>query len=338
MVIVVENACAENFTYQIDGPNVTYLGIYDQHEKNYEHLVVSSLLTKLSNANTEDSLYAGVPIDEEFCPYTLHLYPSRVMESMYTSKNGTIFMIVTLLSFAVLVILFIIYDSRVERRQTKVLSSAVRSSELVSSLFPSSVQQQLYDASMTEEKTSKRLLGNLLMKRKTATIESCKNVEVVEKEGTVVGNAIATLYPETTVMFADIRGFTAWSASRQPNEVFHLLESIYGAFDILAKSFGVFKVETIGDTYVAVSGLPIPRKNHAIVMTRFAKACIEKMADVCQDLLATLGPVRFVFLLLLSLYCFRSHFCITMAFLTIFYRYITNHNNRILKILSSVWD
>lgn len=67
---------------------------------------------------------------------------------------------------------------------------------------------------------------------------------------------IADLFPETTIMFADISGFTAWSSVREPSQVFTLLEKIYGAFDRLATRKGVFKVETIGDSYVAVAGLP----------------------------------------------------------------------------------
>ena len=50
-----------------------------------------------------------------------------------------------------------------------------------------------------------------------------------------------------TTVFADIAGFTAWSSTREPQQVFMLLESIFQAFDGIAKSFGVFKVETVGD-------------------------------------------------------------------------------------------
>jgi class 3 adenylate cyclase len=103
---------------------------------------------------------------------------------------------------------------------------------------------------------------------------------------------IADLYPETTVFFADIAGFTAWSSIRQPTQVFHLLETLYGAFDKIAKAHGVFKVETIGDSYVAVVGLPTPRKNHAIVLVRFAQDCLDKMRELTLDLETTLGPVR----------------------------------------------
>jgi Adenylate and Guanylate cyclase catalytic domain len=46
--------------------------------------------------------------------------------------------------------------------------------------------------------------------------------------------------------FGDIVGFTAWSSARSPSDVFVLLETIYSAFDDIAKRRGVFKVETIG--------------------------------------------------------------------------------------------
>ena len=67
---------------------------------------------------------------------------------------------------------------------------------------------------------------------------------------------IADLFTETTVLFADIAGFTAWSSVREPAQVFTLLETLYHAFDELAKKRRVFKVETVGDCYVAVTGLP----------------------------------------------------------------------------------
>lgn len=43
-------------------------------------------------------------------------------------------------------------------------------------------------------------------------------------------------------MFLDLCGFTAWSSEREPSQVFQLLETLYAAFDELAKNMGVFKV------------------------------------------------------------------------------------------------
>ena len=61
-------------------------------------------------------------------------------------------------------------------------------------------------------------------------------------------------------MYADIAGFTAWSSTREPAQIFQLLQSVYHSFDRLAKKRSVFKVETIGDAYLAVTGLPDPQK------------------------------------------------------------------------------
>jgi class 3 adenylate cyclase len=67
-------------------------------------------------------------------------------------------------------------------------------------------------------------------------------------------------------MFGDIAGFTAWSSTRQPTDVFILLETLYGEFDRIAREMDVFKVETVGDCYVAVTGLPNPRHDHHLRM------------------------------------------------------------------------
>jgi class 3 adenylate cyclase len=101
---------------------------------------------------------------------------------------------------------------------------------------------------------------------------------------------IADLFPETTILFADISGFTAWSSTREPTQVFTLLETIYRAFDEIAKRRRVFKVETVGDCYVAVTGLPDPRKDHAVLMARFARDCMHKMHALTRRLEVTLGP------------------------------------------------
>lgn len=91
-------------------------------------------------------------------------------------------------------------------------------------------------------------------------------------------------------MFADIEGFTAWSSVREPSQVFTLLESLYATMDRIATKRKVFKVETVGDCYVAVCGLPESRKDNASVMARFARDCIEQHIIMVKKLERTLGP------------------------------------------------
>jgi class 3 adenylate cyclase len=111
-----------------------------------------------------------------------------------------------------------------------------------------------------------------------------------ESDSGLPSKPIADLFPDTTIMFADIAGFTAWSSVREPSQVFTLLESIYREFDAIAKRRRVFKVEVVGDCYVAVAGLPDPRLDHALVMAKFARDCLNAITRVCASLEVTLGP------------------------------------------------
>jgi class 3 adenylate cyclase len=111
-----------------------------------------------------------------------------------------------------------------------------------------------------------------------------------EMAGMSKSKPIADLFPETTIMFADIAGFTAWSSARQPSQVFTLLETIYQQFDLIAKKRNVFKVEVVGDCYVAVCGLPDPRDDHFVVMARYSNECLKTFHELTNQLERTLGP------------------------------------------------
>jgi class 3 adenylate cyclase len=53
---------------------------------------------------------------------------------------------------------------------------------------------------------------------------------------------------------------------------------------------GSLQVETVGDCYVAVAGLPEPRKDHGLVMARFAQDCMNRMLQLVKVLEVSLGP------------------------------------------------
>ena len=62
------------------------------------------------------------------------------------------------------------------------------------------------------------------------------------------------------------------------------------SFTSIAKRRRIFKVETVGDCYVAAAGLPEARKDHAVTIARFARECMIKMFSLTQKLEMTLGP------------------------------------------------
>lgn len=53
---------------------------------------------------------------------------------------------------------------------------------------------------------------------------------------------------------------------------------------------GIFKIETVGDCYVAAAGVPEPRSDHAVAMARFASDCVANMATLTKQLEVELGP------------------------------------------------
>lgn len=172
-----------------------------------------------------------------------------------------------------------------------VLYSAVKSSAIVSALFPTNVRDRLYDFDGTSPRHTDD--PNHTEKRSSLSTGRATNIEK-DATSASVGNdrsrPIADLFPEATVMFADIAEFTFWSSTREPSQVFFLLESVYGLFDKLAEKRHVFKVETIGDSYLAVAGLPDARSDHAVAMAKFAADCCTQMGTLMLELCKTLGP------------------------------------------------
>jgi adenylate cyclase len=75
--------------------------------------------------------------------------------------------------------------------------------------------------------------------------------------------AIADSFPEATVLFADIVGFTPFTQGLAPAEVVRLLDRVFARWDSLAARHGVEKIKTIGDSYMAAAGLPTARADHA---------------------------------------------------------------------------
>jgi class 3 adenylate cyclase len=81
---------------------------------------------------------------------------------------------------------------------------------------------------------------------------------------------IADSFPEVSVLFADIVGFTALSSHATPGELVAMLNGIFSRFDALAERHGLEKIKTIGDAYMIVAGVPDPRADHAEALANMA--------------------------------------------------------------------
>ncbi len=85
-----------------------------------------------------------------------------------------------------------------------------------------------------------------------------------------IEDTIADRFEDCTVLFADMAGFTAWSAQHEPLEIVQRLNQIFSAFDEMAAEHGLEKIKTIGDAYMVAAGIPDPMPDHAQAMARMA--------------------------------------------------------------------
>jgi len=100
-----------------------------------------------------------------------------------------------------------------------------------------------------EKKRSEELLLNILP-------------EEVAQELKEKGSAEAQLIDHVTVLFTDFKGFTQLSEKLSPKELVAEINECFSAFDLIMEKYGVEKIKTIGDAYMAAGGLPTANNTH----------------------------------------------------------------------------
>ena len=283
--VVIENAapCDQQFTFQIFGDRAEFVGDGDLHESvgHFDELRKTFLFGWELMEPITELTYSGRPLNDDFCPYTFHIYPSHELEDRYVTNKPIWYTVIIFSVFLFTSVVFFTYDWLVEHRQRKVLKSATQADAVVSSLFPQAVKEQLYQKEQSPGKSTS-------FEALRSTSNGSDSGECIHVPGNLQPtyvSPIANLYPETTIMFGDLVGFTAWSSDRQPSEVFELLETIYGAFDAAARKRHVFKVETIGDCYGAHGEWLYLLSKHFMCLTYALPFCnIQWQLQVYQSL------------------------------------------------------
>jgi class 3 adenylate cyclase len=110
-----------------------------------------------------------------------------------------------------------------------------------------------------EQKKSERVLLNVLP---SSIAQRLKNYQGLIADG----------HADVTVMFADLVNFTQLTESLSPEQMVGLLNTIFSGFDQLCEKYGVEKIKTIGDAYMAVGGL---NRNHSNYTNDIADLALE---------------------------------------------------------------
>jgi class 3 adenylate cyclase/CheY-like chemotaxis protein len=118
----------------------------------------------------------------------------------------------------------------------------------------------------SEKEKSDMLLLNILPEEIAA--------ELKEK-----GHSDAKQYEEVTVLFTDIKEFTYFAEKMSAHDLVKELNECFSAFDHILDKHNIEKIKTVGDAYIAVSGLPLANANHAQDMVHAALEIREYMED-----------------------------------------------------------
>lgn len=150
------------------------------------------------------------------------------------------------------VIILLIYKWRVTviRTQKKVLEYKVRKRTAEVIRQKKEIEKQKFLLEQEKEKTEKLLL-NILPEE---TVEELK----------LRGKARARSYRKVTVMFTDFINFTGKAEKLKPRELIAELDSFFVQFDEIIEKYGIQKIKTIGDSYMAAGGLPIRNNSNPI--------------------------------------------------------------------------
>jgi hypothetical protein len=131
VVGVIADNCGKNVTYQFNAEGSTFLGSGDLHDPTFDDFKQTLSL------EFYETMYEGM------CRHEMHVYPSATYRERYITKKPANSACIVAFSFVLMSVLILVYDFTVKQRQEKVLKSALRSSNLISSLFPATVRDRL---------------------------------------------------------------------------------------------------------------------------------------------------------------------------------------------------
>ncbi|XP_036149629.1 soluble guanylate cyclase 88E isoform X2 [Monomorium pharaonis] len=88
------------------------------------------------------------------------------------------------------------------------------------------------------------------------------------------------MFDSVSILFSDVVTFTEICSRISPMEVVSMLNAMYSLFDTLTERNRVYKVETIGDAYMVVSGAPVKENDHADRVCDMALDMVEAITDL----------------------------------------------------------
>jgi len=124
--------------------------------------------------------------------------------------------------------------------------------------------KKLFDQVVAERKVSERLALHVPPDSIAARLQARPDVT-------------ADSFADVTVLIADIVGFSELTPAVSPEQLALLLEEIFTGFDGLANQRGLKKIKTLGNSYMAAAGVPVPAGDHAVRAAHLSLDMVEAL-------------------------------------------------------------
>ena len=207
IVCVLSDECGQEHSFEIINDQVVYLGERDMHEEGFDHFeMVKDFQSMVSSRDGRNATFSGTQVNMQYCPLSLHVYPSTSVRNEYITNRPVVYAVVVIVVFALLSITFVSYDLIVERRQKVLAKRAIKSHQIVSSLFPAVVRDRLFGDSEDEEqrKMEARPSPSKPLEQKLATekLKLKSFLHTGHHKEEIGDKPIADLFTDCTVVFA----------------------------------------------------------------------------------------------------------------------------------------
>lgn len=202
VTLVLSNECDTPYTYTIKGNKVILTGSGDLHDTKFDSMKQTISLANLPNTTQSEGYNQAksFKLDVDKCPYTLSVYPSQSFYDHFNTNSPILITGIVGAIFIFTVVLFIVYDRLVERRQQLLLAKAVQSTTVLASLFPKSIRDQLMQEAAQHDRDKKKKDHDFVVPKNRLT--SFLNGD--DNEDHRSQKPLAEMFPFATVFFADI--------------------------------------------------------------------------------------------------------------------------------------
>lgn len=219
---VVQNSCGQSFTIDVqDDGSLGNFTVGDHHDDIYQDMVgVIPLLSFMkshynysyveddgdTNNETMTAVTTKSGTIQQACAYELRVYPTQQLRNEYKSKTVGVTTGVIIASFLVILLVFWMRDAYYRARKAEIIKSVEKSNAIIASLFPSTVRDRLFGDGNSNNNDGASQGSRGSKSRRSFGFRLRNYLTEGETGGEEADTPIADLFPECTVLFADIVG------------------------------------------------------------------------------------------------------------------------------------